>query len=116
MSSQIRSRLMLLPSANPCSTFHRLLEEKSESDLHFCSNCSPYLTGIFGRNIMMNCTKFLVIGTLFAGATASAFASPLTTGTIDIDGTYKVTGSGGSSGADYIANPTSATNGTGILA
>jgi len=65
---------------------------------------------------MMNCTKFLLIGTLFAGATASAFASPLTTGSIDIDGTYKVTGSGGSSGADYTANPTSATNGTGILA
>ena len=64
---------------------------------------------------MMNFTRFLLIGTLFAGATASAFASPITTGTLDIDGTFKVTGSGPTSGLDFLNDPTSATSGTGIL-
>jgi hypothetical protein len=65
---------------------------------------------------MMNFTKFLLIGTLFAAASASAFASPLTTGTLDIDGTMKVVGSGKTSGLDFTSDPVSATGGTGLLA
>ncbi len=64
---------------------------------------------------MMNFTKFLFIGTLFAGATASAFASPINTGTLDIDGTMKITGSGKTTGLDFTTDPISATGGTGVL-
>lgn len=64
---------------------------------------------------MMNYTKFLLIGTLFVGATASAFASPLTTGSLDINGTENVVGSGLSSGLSFTKNPTSASNGAGLL-
>lgn len=64
---------------------------------------------------MMNLSKLLLIGTLFAGATASAFASPIQTGTLDINGTFKLVGSGATSGIDFLVDPTSSSSGTGLF-
>jgi hypothetical protein len=61
--------------------------------------------------LMINLTKFLLIGTLFAATAASAYASPLT-GTLDISGTAKA---GASGVINFTTNPTAAFNGTGSL-
>ena len=60
---------------------------------------------------MIDFTKFLLIGTLFAGATASAFASPLT-GTLTIAGTAKASGT---TVINFTTNPAASSNGTGAL-
>jgi len=65
---------------------------------------------------MIDFTKFLLIGTLFAGFAGSAFASPITTSTLDINGTLKLSGSGSSTGLNFTTDPAPATNGTGQLA
>jgi hypothetical protein len=61
---------------------------------------------------MIDFTKSLLIGTLFAASASFAFASPLT-GTLDISGTVKTGGAGGI--INFTSNPTAASNGTGAL-
>jgi hypothetical protein len=91
----------------------RLLEEIFESTIEpFVPLTVHQLTGCrFGDTFMINFTKFLLIGTLFAGAASTAFASPLT-GTLDITGTAKA-GTGGV--INFTTNPAAASNGTGAL-